>query len=56
MLGSELIEVPLGGRVLAQKEHGGFGEGPLEMDIADLGARGAVAFAGGLFGALDQRA
>ena len=42
--------------VASQEEAGGFGEGPLEMGVADLGARGAVAFAAGFSGALDEAA
>ncbi len=37
-----------------EKEGGRFGEGPLQVDVADLAAGGAKALAGGLLGALDQ--
>lgn len=42
--------------VVAQDQHGGFGEGPLEVSMADLLARGARALAGGFFGSLDEPA
>src|SRR3972149_9120618 len=54
VLGSELLHESLRGRVLAQKEHRGFREGPLQMRIADLGARGAEPFASGRLRALHQ--
>ena len=41
---------------LAEKRHGGFGEGPLQVDVADLGAPETVGLAGGFPGALDQAA
>jgi hypothetical protein len=47
-------EVILPGLVLSQKEHGGFGEGPLELGVANLLAREPVPLARGLLGALDE--
>src|SRR4030095_2223082 len=41
---------------LAQKRHRGFREGPLQMDVANLRAPGAVALAGGLPSTLHQAA
>ena len=46
--------VELGRLVLAQEEHRGLGEGPLEVHVADLGAAGAKAFAARFLGRLDQ--
>ena len=43
---------PLG--VSPEKEDGSFGEGPLEVGVADLLPGSAVAFAGGFLGALDE--
>jgi hypothetical protein len=40
--------------VPSEEEDGGFGEGPLEVGIADFLSRRAVTFAGGFFGALDE--
>lgn len=48
-----LFQPSLGLRVLAQKEHGGFTEGPLQIGIADLPASGAIGFTGRLFLAFD---
>ena len=36
----------LSGRILAQEQHGGFAECPLQVGIADLAAAGAIAFTG----------
>ena len=41
-------------RVITQEQAGCFTKGPAQMDIADLAAGRAVAFAGRLFGAFDQ--
>jgi hypothetical protein len=49
-------EVFLARRVVTEEQDGGFGEGPREVGLADLLAGGAVAFAGGVFGALDEAA
>jgi hypothetical protein len=43
--------VPVG-----REEHGGFGEGPCEIRVADLCPRAPVTLACGFFGALDQTA
>jgi hypothetical protein len=43
-------------RVVAEKQDGGFGEGPFEVGIANLLAGGAVALAGGFLGTLDEPA
>ena len=40
--------------VLAEEKDGGLTEGPLEMGVADLGARGAEDLAGRGLLALDQ--
>ena len=47
-----LVLHPLG--VGAQEEDGGFGEGPLEVGVADLAGAVAGALAGGLVGAPDE--
>ena len=52
----ELGAIELGGFVLAQEERGGFGKGPLEVGIPDLGTAAAQTFPAGLLGRLDQPA
>jgi len=52
----EFLQIFLAVGIVAKKKHGGFREGPLEMGITDFLARGAVAFAGGLFRAFDESA
>ena len=47
VLASEFLKERLGLGVGAQEEDGGFGPGPLEMGVADLGAAGAEVLAGG---------
>ena len=54
MLRGELIDIVLAGRIIAQQQHGGFREGPLEMDMADLLAAVAIVVTGRFPGALDQ--
>jgi hypothetical protein len=49
-------QVLLPRRLMAQEQHGGFGEGPVERRLAELLARGAVAFTGGFFGTLAEPA
>src|SRR5262245_56511115 len=43
-------------RIIPEEQHGRFGKGPLEVRIADLGTRGAIAFASGFPSTLDQTA
>src|SRR4029453_16468707 len=52
----EACEVLLACGMVPQEQHRGFGEGPREVGMADLLARGPIAFAGGFFGTLDQPA
>jgi len=40
--------------IVLEEEHGGFGEGPFEMGVADLLAAVTLSLPGGFFGALDQ--
>jgi hypothetical protein len=47
-------EPGLGVGVAAQEECGGFGEGPLEVSVADLSPAGAGALACGDLGAADE--
>jgi hypothetical protein len=54
VLGAEAVEVLLAAGVLAEEKDGGLTEGPLEMGVADLGARGAEDLAGRGLLALDQ--
>ena len=54
VLALELLEEALALGVVAQEQDGGLGEGPLEVDVADLAASGAEPFAGGLLRALDE--
>jgi hypothetical protein len=41
---------------MPEEQHGRFGTGPLEVRVADFLARGAIAFARGFSGTLDQAA
>ena len=49
-------EVLLACGIVPQEQHRGFGEGPLEVGVADLLARSSIAFTSGLFGTLDEPA
>ncbi len=40
--------------IVAKKQHGGFGKGPLEVSVSDFLTRSALAFAAGLLAAFDQ--
>ena len=50
----QALPIALSLRVVAQEHDSGFGEGPLQVDVADLGAGGAITLAGRLLGALDE--
>ncbi len=52
----QLGEVALPELVLAQEEHGGFREGPLELRVANLLARKAAGLASPLLGTFDEPA
>jgi len=54
MLAGEASQVGLAGGVVAKEQHGGLGEGPLELDVADLGAARAALLAGRAVITLDQ--
>ena len=43
-------------RIIPEEQHGRFGKGPLEARVPDFFARGALAFARGFPGTLDQAA
>ena len=47
-------EVRLAGRMVPQHQHRGCGGGPLEVGVAELLARSALAFTGGLLGPLHE--
>ena len=49
-------QILLARRIVAEEQHRRFGEGPLEIRIADLRAGGAVALPRRFLGALDQAA
>jgi hypothetical protein len=49
-------QVLLADRIVPQKQHGGFGKRPLQIGVADLGARKAGAFARGFRRTLTQTA
>ena len=49
-------EVFLCHRMVSEEQDGGFSKGPLEVSVADLRARRAVAFASGFLGTFDQTA
>jgi len=44
VLFSKLVHESLCRRIGTEEEHGGFGEGPLQMDVADFGAAGSESF------------
>ncbi len=44
MFVSKLLDVVLGGWVGAEKEHGGFGESPLQVDVSYFCAAGSESF------------
>ena len=48
--GQELLSA----RRMAEEEHSGFREGPLQVDVAHLGTAGAVGLPSGLVRTLDQ--
>ena len=50
----ELFDEFLGGRIGPQKEHGGFGEGPLQVDVSDLRTAGSKSFPRGALLALHE--
>jgi hypothetical protein len=50
----DLRQQLLSPRRMAEEEHGGFREGPLQVDVAHLGAAGAGGLPGGLVRALDS--
>ena len=52
--GPESLLEHLGRRVGSEEEDGRLGEGPLEMDVADLASARTQALARGLLGALDE--
>jgi hypothetical protein len=54
--GGERCQVLFGRLVILEKEHRRFRECPLEVRVADLLAAGAMPFAVGLSGTLDQAA
>ncbi len=54
MLPSEALEVLLAGRVVFEEADGGLAEGPLEVDVSDLGAGGAGFLSIGFFAAFDE--
>ncbi len=49
-----LLDPRLAFGIFPQEQHRSLAEGPLQEDIADLGAGGAIGLAGGLLAALDQ--
>ena len=54
MFFSKLLDVALGGWVRAKKEHGSFGESPLQVDVPDLCAAGSESFSRGALLAFDE--
>lgn len=56
MLSSQLLHHLLARRIVTQKRYGRFGESPLQMGIADLGAAVPLLLAGRLVGTLHQPA
>jgi len=56
MLLRESGEPLLSLRVVSEKQDSGFGEGPLEVDVADLLAAGTVFLTSRFLGAFDQTA
>jgi len=54
MFFSKLLDVAVRGRVGAKKEHGGFGESPLQVDVSNLCAAGSESFTRGAFLAFDE--
>jgi hypothetical protein len=56
MLFSQAGQIFLPWFVVAQKEPGSFGKGPLEVGVANLLARGAQAFATRFLGTCDEAA
>ena len=47
-------EILLARRVISQEQDGGFGEGPLEIGMADFLACGSITFTSGFFGTFDE--
>ena len=54
MFFSKLLDEALRGWVRAKKEHGSFGESPLQVYVSDLCASGSESFPRGAFLALDE--
>ena len=54
--GLEAGQILLARRIVAEEQDRRFGESPLEIGVADLGAGGPIAFPGRFFGTCDQAA